>query len=127
MASTDGKSGGLVASFKRLLASFVEALENRADLFCIELQEERNKLIIAFILATAGILFFILCLIMLTFTIIKMVPEDFQDLAAFGFCGLYGAGGVVFFFLLKKMLIDGPVPFHDTIEQLKKDKESLKP
>jgi len=127
MPSSSGRSGGLVGSVKRLTSSVLEAFSTRAELFTVELHEEKIRIIQAIVLAISGTFLSIIALVMITLTVIASVPDDWKLLSALLFCLLYVAGSVFCFFRLKQMLEDGPKPFGHTIEQLKKDQQCLKP
>lgn len=126
MSVPEGRTGGIVASLKKLGASCLEALYTRADLISIELQEEKRRLLTALVLAISGTFLSIITLVLITLTIIASVPEDWTVPVAILFCLLYLGASVLCFLKLKEMLQEGPPPFHETINQLKKDQECLK-
>jgi uncharacterized membrane protein YqjE len=126
MSTPDGRSGGIVTSLKKLGASCLEALYTRADLISIELQEEKSRLLTALVLAISGTFLSIITLVMITLTIIASVPEEWTILVSILFCLLYLGASAFCFWKLKSMLQDGPKPFHETINQLKKDQQCLK-
>ncbi len=127
MAASEGRVGGIVSSFKKLGASCLEAVYTRADLISIEIQEEKRRLLTALVLAVSGTFLSIITLVLITLTIIASVPEDWTVPVAILFCLLYLGASAFCFIKLKAMLQDGPRPFHETINQLKKDQACLKP
>jgi uncharacterized membrane protein YqjE len=73
---------GLLASFKRLLLTIVGIVRNRIELFAVELQEERLRLLNAVLLAAVVVVFGLLTLVMLTFTLLYLAGEEHRLAAA---------------------------------------------
>ena len=95
------------------------ALQNRLELLSVEWQEERNRLAGLMLAAISVLLLGMVGLLLLTATIIFVVPDELRKYvaAALGFLSLIGA--VVGLFGLKR-LVKGE-PFAETLGQLKKD------
>lgn len=110
---------GLGTLARRLGKTALGALENRGELFTVELQEERIRLteIVTF---TIGLLFLgVLAILLLTATIIFLFPENLRLYAAAGFTIFYFAGAIAVFFCLKTRL--KKEPFAETLRQFRKD------
>ncbi len=108
---------------RRTLGTIVGALENRAELFTIEFQEENDRLLKMVILAISAVILAMMGLLLMTGTIIVLMPEQYRVYAAGAFALLY-LGGAVAAILTIKRLIKNP-PFAESLKQIKKDAELL--
>jgi uncharacterized membrane protein YqjE len=108
---------------RRTLGTIVGALENRAELFTVEFQEENDRLLKMVIYAIAALMLAMMGLLLVTGTVIFLMPEQYRVYAAGGFALLYlgGAGAAV---LTIKSLVK-KAPFSESLKQIKKDAELL--
>ncbi len=108
---------------RRTAATIVGALQNRAELFAVEFEEENDRLL-KMVLFGVGALFFLgMGILLLTGTIIFLVPEQYRVYAAGGFALLYLGGGVAAALTVKSLV--KKTPFTESLKQLKKDAEIL--
>lgn len=108
---------------RRTASTIIGALQNRAELFVVEFEEENDR-VLKMVLFGVGALFFLgMGVLLLTGTIIFLVPEQYRVYAAGGFTLLYflggGGAGLTVMKLVKKS------PFTESLKQLKKDAEIL--
>jgi uncharacterized membrane protein YqjE len=108
---------------RRTAGTFIGALENRAELFTVEFQEENDRLLKMIIFGVGGVFLAMIAVLLITGTIIFLVPEPYRVYAAGGFAALYMAGTVAAVLTIKK-LIKIP-PFAESLKQIKKDSELL--
>jgi uncharacterized membrane protein YqjE len=108
---------------RRTAGTFIGALENRAELFTVEFQEENDRLLKMIIFGVGGVFLAMIAVLLITGTIIFLVPEPYRVYAAGGFAALYLAGTVAAVLTIKK-LIKTP-PFAESLKQIKKDAELL--
>jgi uncharacterized membrane protein YqjE len=108
---------------RRTAGTFIGALENRAELFTVEFQEENDRLLKMIIFGVGGVFLAMIAVLLITGTIIFLVPEPYRVCAAGGFAALYLAGTVAAVLTIKK-LIKTP-PFAESLKQIKKDAELL--
>jgi len=117
MASTD--SPGLLSLLQRLARTGSGALQNRLEIFSIEWQQERARLTSLLfwsaVLAAMGVA----GLVLLTATVIFLLPRDYRAWAAAGFALLYIAGAVGAWLTLRRVLKEKPFP--ETLNQFKQD------
>jgi len=109
---------------KRITATVLGALHNRAELFTVEFEEENNRLLKVLMLGVGALFLAEMAVLLLTGTIIFLMPEQYRVYAAAGFALLYlvGAAGTVL--AIKKLTKTSP--FAESLKQLKKDSELLK-
>ncbi|HVU26386.1 MAG TPA: phage holin family protein [Verrucomicrobiae bacterium] len=125
MAETNQPEGGLFATFKRMLATFRNILENRFELFLTELEEERIRLFDALLLALAGVVCTLMALIVLTFMVV-VIFWDTHRVLALAIFGLIYAGLAVAVFCLLRSRLRRWKTFSATMEQIKKDRACFK-
>ena len=114
----------IVQSLRKAADTGLAALHTRAELFAVELQEEKSHLI-GILIGVAATLFFAMAgVLVFTAMIIMFFPDDQRKWVALGFCVLYLVGAAVSFTRLKVSL-NRPLPFSETINELKKDRECL--
>ena len=114
---------GVVPLLRKIAGTGLGALKNRGELLLLELQEEKERLIVAFVWSAALLFFAFMGLLLLTATIIFLFPEAYRLWAAVGFTVLYLGGAVASVFIIKSVLKH--VPFAESIEQVRKDGEWL--
>jgi len=106
-----------------MFATALSGLQNRSELFLLELEEEKihivELLLWALIAGVMGLMFLALA----TLFIILLFPEEMRMYAVAGFCALYLAGAILALLNLKGLLRKRPPPFSATINEIKKDRE----
>jgi len=108
---------------RKTLGTTLGALENRLELFMVEMQEEKGR-ILGVVLAGIGALFLaMMTVLLLTATIIFLVPPESRLWAAIGFTVFYLVGTIAAIFSLKSLL--KRVPFSESLGQIRKDREIL--
>jgi len=108
---------------RRTAATILGALQNRAELFTVEFEEENDRILKMVICAVGAVFLAMMAMLLITGTVIFLVPEAYRVYAAGGFAVLYlgGAGAAV---LIMKKLVKTP-PFSESLNQFKKDAELL--
>ena len=120
MSDNNNDRPGLATLAQRLGKTALGALGNRGELFAVEWQQEKERLL-ELILCAVGLLFVgMMGVLLLTATIIFLFPEQYRLFVAAGFTVLYLGGAVFLFISLKSML--KREPFEETIGQFKKDR-----
>ena len=114
----------VVDSIKRLVRTATATVQNRVELFVLELQEEGTRFVGVLLLAGTVLLFCGLALIMGMFTVLLSIDEQHRPVVALlmTLCLLAGAGitGMVLWSKLKNWSA-----FNDTRAELHKDREWL--
>jgi uncharacterized membrane protein YqjE len=118
-------SSGLLSSVKRLFGTSLAVLQNRAELFTVEFQEEKHRQIEVLVLAGSALLLGFLGICLLTTVVIFLFPAGARLYVAAGLGVLYGLGAVLLLTRVKGKL--QTQPFAETINQIKKDVECLTP
>lgn len=103
----------------------VSALQNRAELLAVELREENLRVVELFIWGLAACFLGMMFLIVGTFAVIWVFPEDKRIYAALGFCVIYLVAAVLAVLNLRALAKSASTPFSDSVDEIKKDVEWL--
>jgi uncharacterized membrane protein YqjE len=116
---------GLWASLKRILDTLLATVENRAELFAVELQEEKCRVVEAMLCAAAVAAFGMMTLSLVTFTVVILFWENGRLIALGGLSVLYLVGTTLAWRALQSRLKAGSA-FAGTVEELRKDRACLR-
>lgn len=126
MAEGESTSGGLMASARRLGHSLLGLVRTRVALFAVELQEEKLRALDLLLWLTVAVALGVAAILLAIGTLALFL---WQRAGYFGLVALtvvaLGAAAAAFLFLRRKIL-GGPEPFAGTVEEFRKDMESLR-
>ena len=114
MSDSPPSGGGLFDSVKQMGDTLLSAASNRLELFTVELQEEKCRVIELLILAAAAVICGLMSLLMVTATVIYLLPARYRWIALVALCIVYLIGTAIAWFGLKKRM-NGPKPFSGTL------------
>ncbi len=125
---------GLLEFLERLLALpetlsraarlTLEILRNRLELFSLEAREEAFRLVKLTVWVGALIVFALLTLFLLTFTVVFALPEEQRLIALAAFTAAYLLGAVVSALAIRRWF-KRPPPFSKSMAELVKDRKWL--
>ncbi len=124
MSNSGTQPAGLLGSLHKLADTGLALLHNRAQLFALEVQEQKSHVIEVLLLVAVLLFFAMICVLLLTSTIIFLFEPSVRIYVAGGFSFLYLVGTLWAFWRLKVRL-QCPVPFSETINEVRKDREWL--
>lgn len=127
MSEGSSSSPGFIDSLRRLGDGLLGTVHDRLELFTIELQEEKLRIIRTLILVNAAIFSAFLGLTFLTLTIVYLFWDSARIWVLAGFTLLYIAVCAGILVALKRHLGGLAKPFEGTRGELKADRASLKP
>jgi len=127
MIGAEHPTPGLFDSLRRLLDQALGAFQNRVELLAVELKEEKTNVVQLFIYVALALFFAMMTVIVLTATVILLFSAEHRIYAAGGFSVIYLIGAIWSFVALKSRLKQTGVPFSESLNELKKDREWLKP
>ena len=116
--------GQLVDTSKRFARRLLAIGENRFELLMVEVQEERERLLRAILLALGVATFGLVAGVVLTGTIVVAFWELSRMAALLVLTSLYGAGAYSFYLRLTRLLRDWQ-NLPATCDQLRKDRRCL--
>ena len=114
----------LATTSRRFAQRLLTVAENRLELLAVEVQEERERLLHAFLLALGVATFGLLATLTLTATIVVVMWPYSPVAALLTLTGLYGAAAVWLCRRLTGLLRDWQT-FSATLDQLRKDRACL--
>ena len=115
----------LAATWKHFAGRLLTIGENRLELFTVEVQEERERLLHAFLLALGATAFGLLAGMTLTAAIVVLLWTCSPVAVLLTLTGLYGAAGVCLCWRLTRLLRDWQT-LSASLDQLRKDRACLK-
>ena len=125
MSENNSPPTGLPGLMRKFAVTAMSALQNRGELFLVELQEEKIRLFEFSIWAAMTGVLAMMFLLVTTVTVILLFPPDWRLAAALGFCLLYLVGTILTLLNLRSMWKNSPPAFRDTIAEARKDLEWL--
>jgi len=117
--------GGVLAAVTRLFQTLRDAAENRVELFLIELQEERIRVIDALLLVAVAIVCAVMTLVMVTFTVVVVFWDTHRLLVLALVTAAYAAAAAAALLKLRSRLQRWHA-FSATLEEFKKDRACFK-
>ncbi len=117
---------GLLASLRRLAATFVEILETRIQLVATELEEERARVRDLLLYGLLTLFFVSLGLLMLTAYVVILYWDTHRLNVVGAFAALYGGAGMIAGLMLWRRIKSHPRLFASTLSELSKDRNQLR-
>jgi uncharacterized membrane protein YqjE len=117
--------GGLFASLRRMLDAALALVQNRFEVFTVELQEEKIRLVDLLLRAVVVVVLAFMTLIAATALVVVWFWDSSPVAALAIVTLLYGLTAAGVGYSLKQRLQKGPPPFAGTLAEFKKDRECL--
>jgi len=111
----------------RLAASFLGLLQSHLGIFSIEVEELREHLLKTLVLALVGAGAILLGLLTLTLALVLMVDEAHRIYAVAGLLVFFVILAAVCLVLARRGMSHAAHPFELTMEELRRDRETLLP
>ena len=118
---------GIFDSARKLGRTGVAVLRNRLELFSVELEEQKVRLVRLLILAGAAIFLANTALLAFSAMLVFLSGERARVGVLITLSVLYAAGALWAFLVLRKEMRTAPQPFQESVSELKKDTEWLHP
>lgn len=119
------RRAGIRVSLARLAAAGVSVLSTRAELFAVELTEERERLTRRLAFVVVGGLLIAFAVLFVGVFVIALLWESHRLWAIVGVAAAHLALGAYLLHRARSMGSDASSPFAATIEELKKDRASI--
>ncbi len=127
MPPDDPPRGGVFESLRGLCESGLALLQNRVELFSVELEEQKARLVRVLLLAAAAIFLANTAVLVVTACIVLLAGDSARVPVLIGLLLFYALAAVLAFLALRKELRSAPPPFSGTLSELKKDRAWLTP
>lgn len=119
-------SSGLLGSLRGFADGLIGSVHDRVELFSVELQEEKHRLIQTFLWASAFVLLALLTLVFASVALIVMYWETARVAVATGITCAYLAAAIGVGLGFKRFLKRQPKPFEATRQELKEDRACMR-
>jgi uncharacterized membrane protein YqjE len=127
MAEDQPPGSGLLESLRRLCSNGLALVQNRIELFAVELQEQKVRLVKTLLLTALTVFLGNTAVLVLTATVVVLVGEEAFKFVLIGLSLFYSLAALAAGLLLRRELRSAPPPFADSMSELKKDCECLNP
>ena len=125
MSGDEPPRSGIFASLRSLCDSGIALVQNRIELFSVELEEQKIRFVRLLALLAAAVFLANTAILTITITIVVVVGDKARVPVLIGLCVLYTGAALVAFLALRKEIKDGPPPFEGTVSEIKRDREWL--
>ncbi len=120
-----GRPAGILPALKRMLATLAALLHTRLELFTTEIEEEIQRAASILMWGLVALFFGSLTVLMLAVTVLVVFWDDYRILAASLITATFLLLTVVFALLARARLKAKPRFMGASIDELKRDRESL--
>ena len=121
MTDTEQIDGGFFGTTRKLIRTSLETVQTRVELFAVEVQEERVRLVELLILISATVLLAAVAVVVATITVVWLCGDGARIYVLVGFVVFYAGGAVTLGLNVRHRLKNRPPPFAETVSELKKD------
>jgi uncharacterized membrane protein YqjE len=118
---------GILASLRRLCDSGLALLQNRVELFAVELEEQKIRLVRVLALLAAVVVLANTAILVVTATIVVVVDEHARGPVLIGLSLFYIVAALIALWALRKETKGAPPPFEGSVAEIKKDRQWLNP
>jgi uncharacterized membrane protein YqjE len=120
---TEEPAESLRGSSRRIAETVLRIIQNRAELFGLEIEEEGRWVVAALIWTAATIFFAVLAITIVTVTLVMLLPAEARPWCLVGFSVIYLALATAACLKTRKLLRTRRSPMSDTVNELRKDLE----
>jgi uncharacterized membrane protein YqjE len=117
---------GLIESFRLLGDSLMASVQDRLELFSVELQEEKFRLIRTFLWISAALFTGMMTVMFASITLVYLFWESARLFVLGGLTLLYAAALVTIVVVFRRFLARQPRPFAATLEEIGEDRACIR-
>lgn len=125
MSEAADSKPGVWSSLKRILDTLLAAAQNRIELFLVELEEEKCRMVETLICLAAVVAFGMMALTLITFAIVIVFWDSWRLTAVGTLTGLYLVAAGLSWRAMRARL-NNRNAFTGTLEELRKDRSCLR-
>jgi uncharacterized membrane protein YqjE len=126
MQTAPSAPAGILGSFRLLGDSLLATIQDRLELFSVELQEEKFRLILTFVWISAAVFTAMMALAFASLTLVYFFWENAR-LAVLGGLTLFYVGALVWIILaFRRYIARQPSPFSATRQEIGKDRTCIR-
>ena len=117
---------GLLSSLRSLGDSLLATVQDRLELFSVELQEEKYRLILTFVWISAAVFTAMMALAFASLTLVYLFWESARLAVLGGLTVFYTAALVAIILAFRRYLARQPRPFSATRQEIGKDRSCIR-
>ena len=117
---------GFLASFKALGDALLGTVSDRIELFTVELQEEKFRLIRIFLWISAGIFTGMMAVTFASLTLVYLFWESARLAVLGGLAVAYSVALLAIVIAFRRFLARQPHPFAATLEEIREDRSCIR-
>jgi len=126
MDSPPPAPAGLLDSLRTLGDGLMASVQDRLELFSLEMQEEKFRLIQVFIWISAALFTGMLTVLFASVTLVYLFWESARLTVLGGLTLVYGAALVAIVLKFRRFLVRQPKPFAATLEEIREDRACMR-
>ena len=126
METTPAASAGFMGSLRALGDGLIASLQDRLELFSVELQEEKFRLIQIFIWISAAIFTGVMAITFASITLVYLFWESARLAVLSGLTLLYAGALVAIIVAFRRHLARQPRPFAATLQEINTDRSCIR-
>ena len=119
-------TGGILGSFRALGDGLLGTVHDRLELFTLELQEEKFRLIRTFVWISAAVFTAMMTLAFASLTVVYFFWASARLAVLGGLTALYAAALVAIVVALRRYLARQPQPFAATLQEIGEDRACIR-
>ncbi len=127
MEKASPASTGFMGSFRVLGDTLLASVQDRLELFSIELQEEKFRLIQAFIWISAAVFTGMMAIVFASLTLVYLFWETARLAALGGLTIIYAGALLAIIFAFRRHLARQPRPFAASLHEIGEDRACIQP
>lgn len=117
---------GFLHSFRVLGDSLLGTVQDRLQLFSVELQEEKFRLIQTFLWISAALFSGMMAVVFASLTLVYVFRESSRLAVLGGLTAFYSVAVIVLVIALRRFIAGQPVPFAATRQELGEDRACIR-
>jgi len=117
---------GYLSSLKSLGEGFLASVQDRLELFSLELQEEKFRLIQTFIWISAAVFTAMMAIMFASLTLVYLFWDSARLVVLCGLTLLYTGAAVAVIVGLRRFLARQPKPFAETLQEIGEDRSCIR-
>jgi uncharacterized membrane protein YqjE len=126
MEKTTSGSAGIMGSLRALGDSMLASVEERLELFSIDLQEEKFRLIQTFVWISVGLFTGMMAVMFASLTLVYAFWESARLAVLGGMATFYAVTLVVIIVAFRRFIARQPRPFAATLQEISQDRACIR-
>ena len=126
MQTAPSAPAGILDSFRVLGESLLATVQDRLELFSVELQEEKYRLILTFVWISAAVFTGMMAIVFASLTVVYLFWESARLAVLGGLTVLYVSALVIIIVSFRRFIARQPSPFSATRQEIGKDRTCIR-